>query len=78
MIMFVIDADPRLNQMALCRALGADRASLVHLLDSLETSDLVKCVRSLTDRNMDRFLRGTSRLREPGAATCISRNLDVV
>jgi DNA-binding MarR family transcriptional regulator len=49
-VLTVIGANPGLSQMAVAKRLGIERARLVHLLDSLEQRDLVKRVKSSTDR----------------------------
>jgi DNA-binding MarR family transcriptional regulator len=49
-VMTVIEANPGLTQMALARALGIERARLVHVLDLLEERRLVKRAASATDR----------------------------
>ncbi|MFZ2157983.1 MAG: MarR family transcriptional regulator [Bradyrhizobium sp.] len=49
-VMTVIGANPGMTQMAIAKRLGIERARLVHLLDSLETRNLVKRVASRTDR----------------------------
>jgi DNA-binding MarR family transcriptional regulator len=49
-VMLVVEANPGLTQMAVAMALGIERARLVLLIDSLEARDLIKRVRSTTDR----------------------------
>ena len=49
-VLTVIGANAGLSQMAVAKRLGIERARLVHLLDSLEQRDLVKRVKSSTDR----------------------------
>jgi DNA-binding MarR family transcriptional regulator len=49
-VMTVIGANPGMTQMAVAKRLGIERARLVHLLDSLETRNLVKRIPSETDR----------------------------
>jgi DNA-binding MarR family transcriptional regulator len=49
-VLAVIDANPGLSQMALARALGIERARLVHVLDSLEGRNLLQRAPSGSDR----------------------------
>lgn len=49
-VLAVIDANPGLSQMALARALGIERARLVHVLDSLEGRNLLQRAPSTSDR----------------------------
>jgi DNA-binding MarR family transcriptional regulator len=41
-VLFLVDANPGLNQTALGRALGIERSSVVAVLDRLERSDLLR------------------------------------
>jgi DNA-binding MarR family transcriptional regulator len=49
-VLMVIDANPGLTQMSLSKALGIERARLVHLLDGLEAQRFVKRRPSASDR----------------------------
>ena len=49
-VLTVIDANPGLTQMAVSKALGIERAHLVHLLNGLEARKFVQRRASKTDR----------------------------
>jgi DNA-binding MarR family transcriptional regulator len=49
-VLTVIDANPGLTQMSLSKALGIERARLVHLLDGLEARKFVERRPSASDR----------------------------
>jgi len=49
-VLTVIDANPGLTQMSLSKALGIERARLVHLLDGLEARRFVERRPSASDR----------------------------
>ena len=49
-VLTVIDANPGLTQMSLSKALGIERAHLVHLLNGLESRRFVERRSSKTDR----------------------------
>ena len=61
--LFLIDANPGVSQVDLAATLGADRATMMAMIDRLEARDLLERRRSSEDRR-----RQELRLTDPGVA----------